>query len=150
MISNNIKAVLEILKDEVNGDTARALEKMCSDYTMTWMYQGKNNLFPSKKVSKKKDLNEVYSITGRQYEIINIAEGKNIVFVELIESYPDPESRQIYKTPLILVLEMKGGMIRTGRHYCDPRVSSLGLTEQKIHNAYKSGIKSKVISQKRK
>lgn len=45
---------------------------------------------------------------------------------------------------------MQFKMIKTGRQYYDPRVSSMTTIEQKIRKAFKSGIKSKIISQKRK
>lgn len=133
--TKNIKTVLKILHDEVTGDTTGALQKMCPDYTMTWMYLGKKKLFPSVKVTGARDIDDVYVISGREYEILNIAEGDSVVFVELVESYPDPDSGQIYRTPLILVLEMKRGKIRTGRHYCDPRLSYMSLTKQQIRRA---------------
>jgi len=58
--------------------------------------------------------------------------------VELVESYPDPETKKVFRTPLVLVLEMEGGKIKTGRHYTDPKLSHSGLTEDQINNVYKS------------
>ena len=56
--------------------------------------------------------------------------------VELIESYPNPETKKIYRTPLVLVLEMKNGKIVTGRHYCDPRLSYRHLTFGQTQKAF--------------
>ncbi len=137
-MSKNIEIVLEILKNEVDGDVSSALERMTEDYSMTWMYKGKQELFPQSKQEVKKELEEIYPIKGRKYEIKNIAEGENVVMVELIESYPDPESKFLHQTPLVLVLEMEGERIKTGRHYCDPQLSHEKLSQQDLERAYKN------------
>ncbi|PIX89918.1 MAG: hypothetical protein COZ29_02700 [Candidatus Moranbacteria bacterium CG_4_10_14_3_um_filter_45_9] len=135
--SRNIQTVIDILRNEVSGDTRSALKKMTKDYTMTWVFETQNgSLFPKTAISKDIDLNDTYVIKGRKYEIIHIAEAKNIVIVELIESYPDPETKKIYRTPLVLVLEMKNGKIKTGRHYCDPRLSYRYLTSVQTKKAF--------------
>ena len=123
--SKNVQTVLDILQDEVNGDVAAALLKMSEDYTMTWVdlaIDGKE-LFPTTGNDMKKELEEAYPIKERKYEIKNIAEGDKVVIVELVESYPDPKTGEVYRTPLVLVLEMQDGKIRTGRHYLDPRIA---------------------------
>lgn len=136
-ISKNIKTVLDILRDEVVGDTKSAMKKMASDYTMTWVYEAKDgSLFPKSKVTNGADLEDAYIIKGRKYEILNIAEGKDLVMVELIESYPDPETKKVYRTPLVLVLKVKNGKISYGRHYCDPRLSYRHLTPKELQKAY--------------
>ncbi|MEK7680583.1 MAG: hypothetical protein AAB348_00855 [Patescibacteria group bacterium] len=65
--------------------------------------------------------------------------------LELIESYPDQKTKKVYRTPLILVLEMKNGKIRTGRHYLDPKLSDKYLTEEQIEKAYKNNKGSLLI-----
>lgn len=134
-LSKNLKTVLEILKNEVDGDVESAMKKLTDDYSMTWMYKGKRTLFPKTKKSIEKELGAIYPIKNREYDIINIAENKNLIMLELIESYPDPKSKRVYRTPMVIVLEMKNGKIRTGRHYCDPRLSFLGLKKQQIKKA---------------
>ena len=138
--SKNIQVVLDILQNEVDGDVASALKKMTKDYTMTWVNAGNDGkrLFPTTTPNIKAELEEAYPIKGRQYDIKNIAEGDNVVMVELVESYPNKKIGKIYKTPLVLVLEMKGGKIRTGRHYLDPKLSSKYLSEKQIKKAYKN------------
>lgn len=135
-----MKIVLDILKDEVDGDVASALKKMTKDYTMTWVDTGINGkrLFPTTTLNLKAELEEVYPIKGRQYDIKNIAEGESVVMVELVESYPDSKTGKVYRTPLIIVLEMKNGKIRTGRHYCDPKLSVKYLTKSQVEKAYKN------------
>lgn len=93
--SKNIKIVLKILKDEIGGDMKSALSKMSPDYSMTWVYKSKKGtLFPQTKPDFKSEMKDVYKIEGRKYDIKNIAEGKNVVMVELVESYPDPETKK--------------------------------------------------------
>ena len=134
--SPNISLVLQILKNEADGDVAVALEKMTNDYSMTWMYQSKDgNLFPTTSKDVGAELEEVYPIKGREYDIRNITEGENVVMLEVIESYPDTETGQIYRTPQIIVLEFENGKIKTGRHYCDPRLSYLELSKEQINTA---------------
>jgi hypothetical protein len=58
--------------------------------------------------------------------------------VEMVESYPDPKTKKVYRTPLVIVLEMKNGKIRTGRHYLDPRLSFKYLTKRQVKKAYKN------------
>ncbi|MEK7680582.1 MAG: hypothetical protein AAB348_00850 [Patescibacteria group bacterium] len=66
--SKNIQIVLDILKDEVDGDVASALKKMTKDYTMTWVDTGLNGkkLFPTTTPNLKAELEDVYPIKGRQ------------------------------------------------------------------------------------
>lgn len=116
---------------------------MSKNYTMTWAYQSGKTIFPSTNLNLVKEMKEVYPIKGRSYEIQNIAEGKKVVMVELAESYPDKKTGKIYRTPLVLVLEINKGKIETGRHYCDPRLSYMYLSKEKISTLYKK--KPKII-----
>ena len=135
--SKNIRIVLEILEDERSGRVKEALQKMTSDYSMTWMYQTKSGeLFPKSKNDIDKELENVYQIKGRKYDIKNITENDTVVMVELVESYPDPETSKVYRTPLVLVLELVDGKIKKGRHYCDPKISYLYLTKEEIDKIY--------------
>ena len=117
---------------------------MTNDYSMTWMCQGKSALFPTTGKNAESEMEKVYPIKGRRYDIRNIAEGNGVVMVELVESYPDHETGKEYRTPLVLVLEMKDGKIRKGRHYCDPKVSLLYLSEKQVEQGLK-GTASKTI-----
>jgi hypothetical protein len=102
--SKNIKTVLDIFKDEVDGDVAAAMKKITKDYTMTWVDAGLDGkqLFPTTKRDIKKELEEVYPIRGREYDIKNIAEGDNVIMVELVESYPDQKNKKFIERPLCL------------------------------------------------
>src|SRR3989338_2211933 len=105
---------------------------------MTWVYRHPKTgeLFPCTKRDIKAELEEVYPLKGRQYDIKHLAEGKNVVMVEMIESYPDPKTNKIYRTPLVIVLEMKNKKIRRGRHYCDPNLSYLYLTKKQLKKIF--------------
>lgn len=136
-LSKNIQLVLEILEDERSGRVKEALQKMSPDYSMTWVYQTKSGeLFPASKNNLEEEIESVYQIKGREYDIKNITENNTVVMVELIESYPDPETAKIYRTPLVLVLEMENGKIKKGRHYCDPTISHLHLTKEQVNKIY--------------
>ena len=143
-MSKNIELVLEILKNEVDGDIAAALQKMSADYSMTWMYKGKTEMFPQSTQNAEQEMKEIYPIKGRKYEIKNIAEGEDVVMVELIESYPNSETGFLHQTPLVLVLQFEGGKIKTGRHYCDPQTSYETLAPETLDKAYK-GAPNKIV-----
>ncbi len=142
-----VEITLELLKDEIKGDIKNALLKMHLKYSMTWVYKtSKGVLFPSVDYRTiKKAMKESYQIAGRQYEIKNIAEGDGVVMVEMIESYPDQDSKKIYRTPLVIVLEFEDDKVITGRHYCDPRLSYTGLTLQGVAKAFKKKRKSQTL-----
>jgi hypothetical protein len=139
IMDKKIKTALDILDDEITGDIKSALEKMDKDYSMTWVYKTKKGkLFPfitSKNIEK--ELGEAYVFPKRKYDIKNICSSENCVMIEIIESYYDPEDKKTYRTPQVIVLEYKGDKIKTGRHYCDPQISYLYLSEKKLNKIYK-------------
>lgn len=132
-----IAVALSILKDEASGDVKAAASKMDLDaYSMTWMYKSGDILFPAVSGEDvKKAMDEVYAIQGRSYEIVNVAQGENVAFIELIESYPDAESGKMFRTPITLVLEFRDGKIVRGRHYTDPALSHMHLGAERIYDA---------------
>lgn len=134
--SPNIQLALDILRDEVKGDIKSALAKMSPEYSMTWMYKKGEMLFPVSRPDFSAEMKDVYAITGRKYDIKKIAEGEGTVMIELIESYPDPKTKEVYRTPLVLVLEIRDGKILRGRHYCDPAVSWAMISEKDTTRAY--------------
>ena len=136
--SKNVKTVLEILQDEIRGDVAAALSKMDPGYTMTWVYKSpKGALFPVSKPDFKAEMKEVYKIEGRKYDIKNVAEGEHVVMVELIESYPDPETKKLHHTPLVLVIVVRDGKVMRLRDYCYTQISCLDLDKKDIEGIYK-------------
>lgn len=133
----NIEIIKEILKDEIEGNIQAALEKMHDDYKMTWVYKRRDGiLFPNAKVNKKQQLEDVYVIKGREYRINHIIAEGETVMAELTESYPDPETGQMYRTPMVIVWEFENGKIKRGRHYCDPQLSYENLSNEQIDGIY--------------
>lgn len=134
------------MKDEVDGNVEAALSKITGDYSMTWVYRkNQNELFPTTTNDMETELREVYHIKNREYDIRNIAESDNLVMIEMIESYPDPDTGQMYRTPQVLVLEMENGKIKKGRHYCDPQLSYEELSKDVIETQALRGAVSKIV-----
>lgn len=140
--SKNVATVLSLLKNEIDGHAARALLKLAPDYSMTWVYRSPKTgkLFPrSRRTSSRKfehALKSTYRIKGRSYNIRNIATGRQLVMIEMVESYHNPKTARIYRTPLVIVLEFRNGLVRTGRHYCDPTLSHLNLSKRDVERAF--------------
>jgi len=133
----NKEVILKTLIYEINGDIDAVLKHLHKDYSMTWVYIRKDGiLFPSETL-RDIHLEEVYKIKGRKYEIKHIIAEGNVVMAELIESYPDPKTKVVYRTPMVIVWEFKNGKIKRGRHYCDPKLSYENLTEKKVGKIYK-------------
>lgn len=144
--SQNIQTILEVLRDEIEGNVRAALEKITDDYSMTWVYRKNEDLrFPSTTRDREAELQDVYHIKGREYDIRNITEGEDVVMIEMIESYPDPDIGRVYRTPQVLVLEMEQGKIKKGRHYCDPRLSYEELSVKEIERDALKGTVSKMV-----
>ncbi|MBU1754842.1 hypothetical protein KKH81_00980 [Patescibacteria group bacterium] len=135
-----VEIVLSLLQDEVDGDVTSAMSKLTRDYTMTWMYKSprKGNLFPRAARSDEAFVREtaaIYAIKDRAYDIRHVASANSLVMVELVESYTDPATKAIHRTPLVLVLEMDGNKVARGRHYCDPNLSLLALPKGVVNAA---------------
>lgn len=147
--SKNVQLVLEILKDEVLGDVKGALEKMHPEYKVMWIYKRGEDIFPSETVTQTDELEDAYEMINREYDIRHITEGPGVVMLELIESYTDPVSQKTYVTPLVLVVEIVGGKIKSSKHYCDPKLSYEDLKkEEVIQKIYKDRETSVIINKK--
>jgi ketosteroid isomerase-like protein len=134
--SANVQTVVDILQAEVDGDVDAAMKLIQSGSNMTWVYSDKKRgLFPRKEYTGK-NLEAVYPIVGREYRIKNIAEGPSVVVLEMIESYPDPETGKLFRTPHVVVIEFKEGKIANGRHYCDPNLSYMHLEDELVKGVY--------------
>ncbi len=134
--SKNIQLILDVLEDEVSGRVKEAAKKIHPQYTNTYMNNCFNKLFNRTKASSSDDLEDIYKIKGRKYEIYNITESENVVITEMIESYPDSKTGKIYRTPQVVVSEFKDGLIKTGRHYNDPSLSFMHLTKDQTDQAF--------------
>jgi ketosteroid isomerase-like protein len=129
------------LELEKNGQIEDALKYIAYDYLMTWMYYSAkiDTIFPTSSrnaIDFMDNLAEVYQIKGRSYEIKNIAGTSDVVMIELVESYEPSPGAPAFRTPLVLVLEFSEGKVRRGRHYCDPAISHLHLSQAAIDKAF--------------
>jgi hypothetical protein len=135
--SPHIQTVLTILQDEIDGNVAAAISKMASSYTQTWMYEGKGGiLFPSVQKPTEAQMAEVYKTEGREYHIYNITESADTVIIECVEQYPNPQTSFLHRTPLVLLVQFENDVIVRGRHYCDPRLSHIPLSDDTLLIAY--------------
>lgn len=79
-----------------------------------------------------------FPIKGREFVfksiLVDVKDQK--VIVEFIESYPDPVTKQVYKTPQIAICEIKDGLIHRTRHYMDPRLSYDNISETEIESCF--------------
>lgn len=136
-LAKNIELLKEILADEIAGRIQSALDKMHHEYKMTWAEKRGDILFPYESINKPEQLKDVYCIKGREYRINHILADENTVMAEITESYPDPETGKVYRTPMAMVWELKDGKIFRGRHYCDPQLSYLDLKNEDIDDLYR-------------
>ena len=135
-----IELVLTSFDSERQMDIQKGLELVSEDYKMTDMMisnDGKT-LFPSISAADARAMmNEVYQIKERKYRFVNVvAEAeKGVVVVEFVETYPDPQTGQLYCTPQVAICEVVEGKIRRTRHYMDPRTTFLPETPIKLDEA---------------
>lgn len=111
---------------------------MADDYSMTWVYKHPktSKLIPKVKTDVSKEMAKVYVIKDRKYDIKNITANEKVVMIEMIESYTDPETKKLMRTPQVIVLEFRDGKISKGRHYCDPNLSCLDLDDETLESIY--------------
>ena len=57
------------------------------------------------------------------------------VIVEFTESYPDPKTKKIFRTPQVAICQFKNGKLYRTRHYMDPRLSFEYLEMFEIEDA---------------
>ncbi len=88
----------------------------------------------------RKLMKEAFSIKGRQFVFKTIVadEQTQTVVIEFIESYPDPKSGQVYTTPQVSICKITDGKISSTRHYMDPRLSFMNLSNDVIEHAFDS------------
>jgi ketosteroid isomerase-like protein len=135
-----IRLVLSSFDAERQNDIAKGLELVTDDFKVTEMSMGNNGdvLFPSMSAETARTfIGQVYQIKERKYQFINAIadEAKQTVIIEFTETYPDPETGQVYLTPQVAVCEVSEGKIRRTRHYNDPRVSFVKVTQTDIDRA---------------
>ncbi len=146
---NSNKLSAEELKELVIGsfmaekdqDIQAGLESVDEEFKVTEMVSSKDgNHFPSLSGEKLRGLMKLaFKTKGRQYIYKSVVadEESQTVIVEFIESYPDPKTGQVYRTPQISVCQIKNGRIFGTRHYMDPRLSFENLSDSQIESAFK-------------
>ena len=132
-----IKLVLASFEAERHNDVSRGLELVSDDFKVTEMSLGNTGkeLFPAVTAAVARDsIGEVYQIKGREYQFVNAMadESNQTVMVEFVETYPDPQTGQVYRTPQVAVCVVKDNKVYRTRHYNDPRVSYVEVTQQAI------------------
>lgn len=132
--------VLNSFIAEKNMDIQAGLKSVDEEFKVTEMVASKDgNHLPSLSGKKLRDLMKLaFKTEGRQYTFKSVLadEESQTVIVEFIETYPDPKSGQIYRTPQISVCSIKNGKIFRTRHYMDPRLSFENLTESQIESSF--------------
>lgn len=132
--------VLNSFMAERNNDIVAGREYITEDFTVTEMTLGKDgNHFPSLTGEELDNLmNLAFKIEGREYEFKTVVadEETQTVIVEFIESYPDPKTGKIYRTPQISVCNIKNGKIFRTRHYMDPRLSFENIDEETMNEVF--------------
>ncbi|MCI0619566.1 nuclear transport factor 2 family protein [Candidatus Wolfebacteria bacterium] len=132
----NITIVLEILKDQAEGNVENALQKMTPDYLMTWVEKRGEELFPHTGTDFADEMRKLYRTYDYRFDVKNITGADDAVMVELIETVADKKTGKTWCTPLVLVFEMEDGRVKTGRHYLDPTLSRQELLLEEIEKAF--------------
>lgn len=132
--------VLASFNAERSNNIAAGKQLITEDFKVTEMSLGNDGLqrLPSVWASGARDMiDEAYQYAKREYQFVHVVvdEPKQTVIVEFVETYPDPQTGQIYRTPQVAVCEIKDGKIYRTRHYNDPRVSFANITQTEIDQA---------------
>jgi len=79
-----------------------------------------------------------FKIKNRDYQFKTIvADVKTqTVVVEFVESYPDPSSGKVFRTPQVAICSFKDGRLYRTRHYMDPRLPYKYLNSSIINKAF--------------
>lgn len=134
------KLVIDSFLAEKERDIARNKQLIHGEFAFVDMVKdAKSQLFPRVQGGQMIDLMEqAFKIKGREFVFKTILadSDQQIVVVEFIESYPDPKTGQVYRTPQVAICEIKDGKIFRTRHYMDPRLSFMEISQAQIEEAY--------------
>lgn len=136
-----IDLVLASFQAEREHKIAKNHTYLHDEFTVTDMViSGSGKIFPRLEgYALEKVINEAFVIKGREFIFPTIVadEETQTVIVEFIESYPDPKTKKIYRTPQVAICKIKDGKIYRTRHYMDPRLSYEYLDQSVIDDALK-------------
>jgi len=131
--------MLASFEAEKEGDVAKNAELLHEDFKVVDMVIAQDgSIFPTLEASKlKEQIDTAFKIEGREFTFKTVVadESTQTVVVEFIESYPDPETSQLYRTPQVAICQIKDGKIYRTRHYMDPRLSYENLSQSQIEKA---------------
>ena len=134
-----IEIVLASFEAEKNGDAQKGKQLIDDDFTVTEMCEWYDGTVFRRLAGEemKKLMEHAYTYKGREYQFVQIAanDETQTVFVEFVETYPDPKTGQIYRTPQVAVCQLRDNKLYRTRHYMDPRLSLKKLSEDQIKQA---------------
>ena len=133
------QTIINLLQYEVDGDVKSATSLLSDKYIMTWMYKKEDKIFPQVKIDKNfnNEMEQAYSFGKREYKIYNILEKDNVVMAEIVESYFDHKDNKTYTTPISFVWTFDDqGKVLTGKHYCDPALSYVDISDEDMGRVY--------------
>jgi hypothetical protein len=86
----------------------------------------------------RQTIGKAFQIGGREFifKTIVASESTQTVIVEFIESYPEPSTHRVYRTPQVAICEFKADKLYRTRHYMDPRLSFEYLAQAVIEKAF--------------
>lgn len=135
-----VNLVLSSFSAEQRNDVEGNLRFLTDDYKYTdLVLENDGSYFPSKQGHEmRKLMKQAFKIGNREFEFKSTAANVDTqtVFIEFVESYPDPGTGKVYRTPQVAICKIKNGKIQRTRHYMDPRLSKEYLSEEDIGKAF--------------
>jgi ketosteroid isomerase-like protein len=135
-----IELVLTSYQAEKEGDVNENKKLLHENFEVVDMvYETEAAFFPRLQGEQLDALmTSAFKIKGRQFEFKTVIadEQQQKVVVEFVESFPDPKTGNIYRTPQVSICIVRDGKIFRTRHYMDPRLSFAFLSTETIENAF--------------
>ena len=135
------KLVLASFEAEKNNDIEINKALLHPNFKMVDMVLSSDlKPFPSLEGEElEKQIQLAFPIKGRQFVFHTVIadEDSQKVIIEFTESYPDPKSKKVYRTPQIAVCEIKDGKIYRTRHYMDPRISHKNISSEDLEDCFR-------------
>ncbi len=132
--------VLASFKAEKDNDIKKNKSLLHPDFRMIDMVHiDKNRPFRTLEGNALEEQVKIaFPIMGREfvYKSLLVDVDNQKVIVEFIESYPDPATKKVYRTPQIAVCEIKDKLLHRTRHYMDPRLSYDNLSDEEIQSCF--------------
>lgn len=133
-----IKITLATFEAECNHKVTDNLKVMDKEFAVTDMIMTAKGNFPRLKGKKLRNcMQEAFKIKARHFVFHTVLADTTTqtVIVEFTESYPDPKTKKIFRTPQVAICQFKNGKLYRTRHYMDPRLSFEYLEMFEIEDA---------------